>query len=114
MLAVAYRDVPERGAYGRDDECQLTLAGYVAFLDPPKETAQPALEALKKHGVAVKVLTGDNELVTRKICQHVGLTTDTGDRPRPRHRDNVAGTIGRCRRADDDFRAPLALYTSSA
>jgi Mg2+-importing ATPase len=77
VLAVAYRDVPERGAYGRDDECQLTLAGYVAFLDPPKETAEPALEALKKHGVAVKVLTGDNELVTRKICQHVGLTTDT-------------------------------------
>jgi Mg2+-importing ATPase len=77
VLAVAYRDVPERGAYGRDDECQLTLSGYVAFLDPPKETAEPALEALKKHGVAVKVLTGDNELVTRKICQHVGLTTDT-------------------------------------
>jgi Mg2+-importing ATPase len=77
VLAVAYRDVPERAAYGRDDECQLTLAGYVAFLDPPKETAEPALEALKKHGVAVKVLTGDNELVTRKICQHVGLTTDT-------------------------------------
>jgi Mg2+-importing ATPase len=77
VLAVAYRDVPERGAYGRDDECQLTLAGYVAFLDPPKETAEPALEALKKHGVAVKVLTGDNELVTRKICQHVGLSTDT-------------------------------------
>ena len=77
VLAVAYRDVPERAAYGRDDECQLTLAGYVAFLDPPKETAEPALEALKKHGVAVKVLTGDNELVTRKICQHVGLTSDT-------------------------------------
>jgi Mg2+-importing ATPase len=77
VLAVAYRDVPTRGAYGREDECDLTLAGYVAFLDPPKETAEPALEALKKHGVAVKVLTGDNELVTRKICQHVGLSTDT-------------------------------------
>ncbi|HZS59085.1 MAG TPA: magnesium-translocating P-type ATPase [Gemmatimonadaceae bacterium] len=77
VLAVAYRDVPVRGAYGKDDECDLTLAGYVAFLDPPKETAAPALEALKKHGVAVKVLTGDNELVTRKICEHVGLSADT-------------------------------------
>jgi P-type Mg2+ transporter len=77
VLAVAYRDVPVRGAYGKDDECDLTLAGYVAFLDPPKETAAPALDALKRSGIAVKVLTGDNELVTRKICQHVGLPIDS-------------------------------------
>ena len=52
------------------------LKGYVAFLDPPKETASPAIEALHGHGVAVKVLTGDNDLVTRKICREVGLDTD--------------------------------------
>ena len=50
--------------------------GYVAFLDPPKDSAAPAILALKNHGVAVKVLTGDNELVSRKICQEVGLPTD--------------------------------------
>ena len=48
--------------------------GYVAFLDPPKDSAAPAILALKNHGVAVKVLTGDNELVSRKICQEVGLS----------------------------------------
>ena len=54
----------------------LVLKGYVAFLDPPKDSAAPAILALKNHGVAVKVLTGDNELVSRKICQEVGLPTD--------------------------------------
>jgi Mg2+-importing ATPase len=55
----------------------LTLIGYVAFLDPPKESTEPALKALAAHGVAVKVLTGDNELVTAKICREVGLDADT-------------------------------------
>ena len=50
--------------------------GYVAFLDPPKETAATAIAALNKHGVTVKVLTGDNELVTRKVCREVGLSAD--------------------------------------
>ncbi len=49
------------------------MVGYVAFLDPPKESTAPALKALAEHGVAVKVLTGDNELVTAKICREVGL-----------------------------------------
>ena len=77
VLAVAYRDLPPRAAYGKEDESDLTLAGYVAFLDPPKESARPALDALRQAGIAVKVLTGDNELVTRKICEHVGLAVDT-------------------------------------
>jgi len=76
VLAVAYRDVPSRDTYGKEDEVDLTLSGYVAFLDPPKESARPALEALRQAGVAVKILTGDNELVTRKICGHVGLPVD--------------------------------------
>ena len=76
VLAIAYRDVEPKAAYSKDDERELVLMGYVAFLDPPKDSAAPAILALKNHGVAVKVLTGDNELVSRKICPEVGLATD--------------------------------------
>jgi len=76
VLAVAYKDVEKREAYSKADENDLILKGYVAFLDPPKETASPAITALVKHGVTVKVLTGDNHLVTRKVCMEVGLKTD--------------------------------------
>jgi Mg2+-importing ATPase len=73
-LAVAYRWFPaEDRTYTLADETGLTLAGYIAFLDPPKETAQQAIAALKEHGVAVKIITGDNETVTRKICKEVDL-----------------------------------------
>jgi len=68
--------VEVKSAYSKEDENDLVLRGYVAFLDPPKETARPALEALKKSGVSVKVLTGDNELVSKKICHEVGIPTD--------------------------------------
>jgi Mg2+-importing ATPase len=78
LIAVAVREFPPlRQIYNLADERALTLVGYVAFLDPPKETAAPALKALKEHGVAVKVLTGDNELVTSKVCRMVGLTDDS-------------------------------------
>ncbi|WP_433736244.1 magnesium-translocating P-type ATPase [Pseudomonas putida] len=74
VVAVAARPMIEgRDAYSLADEQELTLIGYVAFLDPPKESTAPALKALAEHGVAVKVLTGDNELVTAKICREVGL-----------------------------------------
>ena len=73
VLAVASRSVAPRASYSRDDERDLVLTGYVAFLDPPRETAAPALAALERDGVAVKILTGDNELVTRAIAAHVGL-----------------------------------------
>ncbi len=76
VLAIAYKDVEPKAAYSKDDERDLVLMGYVAFLDPPKDSAAPAILALKNNGVAVKVLTGDNELVSRKICQEVGLATD--------------------------------------
>jgi Mg2+-importing ATPase len=76
VLAVAYKDLEQKNAYSREDEKDLVLKGYMVFLDPPKESAGPALVALQKHGIAVKVLTGDNELVTCKICQEVGLPTD--------------------------------------
>jgi Mg2+-importing ATPase len=73
VLAIAYRDVESKPAYSKDDEHNLILKGYIAFLDPPKETAAPAITALQQHGIEVKVLTGDNELVSRKICKEVGL-----------------------------------------
>lgn len=74
VVGVAARSMPRgRDTYTLADEQGLTLIGYVAFLDPPKESTAPALKALAEHGVAVKVLTGDNELVTAKICREVGL-----------------------------------------
>ncbi len=76
VLAVCYKDVPRKPAYSKADESEMVLRGYVAFLDPPKETARPALEALRQHGVAAKILTGDNELVSKKICHEVGLSTE--------------------------------------
>jgi Mg2+-importing ATPase len=74
VIAIAYKNLPKDApAVTVADEAGLTLLGYVAFLDPPKESAQPALAALKQHGIAVKILTGDNEVVTRKVCHDVGL-----------------------------------------
>ncbi|WP_395350710.1 magnesium-translocating P-type ATPase [Variovorax sp. UC122_21] len=73
VLRCDARGDARRAAYGVADEAELTLLGYVAFLDPPKESTAPALRALAEHGVAVKVLTGDNELVTRKVCADVGI-----------------------------------------
>ncbi len=76
VLALAYKDGDPKLAYNKDDEHELILKGYVAFLDPPKDSAAPAIVALQKHGVTVKVLTGDNELVSRKICKEVGLSLE--------------------------------------
>ena len=74
VVAVAYREYPTtHGPYAVADESDLILAGFIGFLDPPKESAGPALKALAGHGIAVKILTGDNDLVTRKICRDVGL-----------------------------------------
>jgi Mg2+-importing ATPase len=78
VIAVAIREFkPLRDTYSVADESDLILVGYIAFLDPPKETAAPALQALKDHGIDVKILTGDNELVTAKICKVVGLPVNT-------------------------------------
>jgi Mg2+-importing ATPase len=77
VVAVAYREFPTtHGAYSVADERDLILAGFIGFLDPPKETAGPALRALGEHGISVKILTGDNDLVTRKICRDVGIDAE--------------------------------------
>jgi Mg2+-importing ATPase len=76
VLAVATKDLPGRQVCAKDDERDLVLRGYVAFLDPPKATAALALAALHRHGVAVKILTGDNHLISRKVCTDVGLPAD--------------------------------------
>ena len=75
VLALAYKTLAPKDVYSAADECDLTLKGYVAFLDPPKETALYAIKALREHGISIKVLTGDNELVSRKICGEVGIPT---------------------------------------
>jgi len=78
VVAVAYKTMDaSRSAYTLADEANLTLLGYIAFLDPPKESAGAALAALADSGVRVKILTGDNEIITRKICKEVGL--DAGE-----------------------------------
>ena len=76
VLAVATKELSGKQICAKDDERELVLRGYVAFLDPPKDTAARALAALHKHGVAVKILTGDNHLVSRKVCKDVGLSAD--------------------------------------
>ena len=74
VVAVAVKTLPpDQTTYAVADEAGLTLIGYIAFLDPPKESAAPALKGLAAHGIAVKVLTGDNEPVTRHVCSQVGL-----------------------------------------
>jgi Mg2+-importing ATPase len=74
VLAVAYKWMPaEDRAYGLSDESDMVLTGYIALLDPPKESAREAIAALGQHGITVKIITGDNEVVTRKICKYVEL-----------------------------------------
>ena len=83
VLAIATKEVSPRettvgGAtpYTKADESDLILQGYIAFLDPPKPSCTAAIVALEAHGVQVKVITGDNELVARKVCKEVGLAVD--------------------------------------
>ncbi|MCX7797806.1 MAG: magnesium-translocating P-type ATPase [Melioribacter sp.] len=74
VLAIAYKEFPkEKKTFTTADEKDLILLGYIAFFDPPKESAAEAITALHNNGVEVKVLTGDNALVTKKVCNEVGL-----------------------------------------
>jgi len=74
IIAVAYKDFTDtKNNYSSKDEHNLILVGFAAFLDPPKETAVEAIGQLYKNGVDIKILTGDNEVITRKICNQVGI-----------------------------------------
>ncbi len=74
VLAIATKsDVPDETKFGVADECEMTLIGYMGFLDPPKESSISAIKALYAHGLDVKVLTGDNDIVTKKIAKDVGI-----------------------------------------
>ncbi|MGE8209347.1 MAG: magnesium-translocating P-type ATPase [Stenotrophomonas rhizophila] len=101
VVAVAMKEVPAtREVYAQADEQDLTLLGYVAFLDPPKESTAQALQALAGLGVEVKVFTGDNELVTARVCAQVGLHADgivTGPQIDRMDEAAVADALGRHR-----------------
>ena len=78
VVAVAFKIIDAQKAdYSLADEAGLTLLGYIAFLDPPKESAREAIAALAAKGVCVKILTGDNEIITRKVCAEVKLDVGT-------------------------------------
>ncbi|MBE7539181.1 MAG: magnesium-translocating P-type ATPase [Opitutaceae bacterium] len=76
VVAVGYRKLRGSAGVTIKDESELVFSGFVAFLDPPKESTAEALRLLAEHGVAVKILTGDNAIVARKICRTVGLAAD--------------------------------------
>lgn len=77
VIAVAYKETPKnKNVYTAHDESDLILVGFIAFLDPPKDTAPEAIANLHSNGVQVKILTGDSELVTQKICSMINLPVD--------------------------------------
>lgn len=74
VLGVAIKEIrAEKPAYSKEEEREMTFLGFVAFLDPPKKTAAEALKKLERHGIEIKILTGDNETVTGKIARDLGL-----------------------------------------
>jgi len=97
VLAVAYKRLREdKPIYTANDEKEMVFLGFIAFLDPPKETAREALQLLKNAGVELKILTGDNELVTRKICEHLGFDVRgivTGSEIAQMHDDALARIV---------------------
>lgn len=73
VLAVAVKEIGEQKKYSKANEVELILLGFVSFLDPPKEDAKEVVEALYEMGVDIKIITGDNEFVTKKICDEIGI-----------------------------------------
>ncbi|MGB9617070.1 MAG: magnesium-translocating P-type ATPase [Desulfomonilaceae bacterium] len=72
-LGVSYKMVGEKQVYSVNDEAGMVFLGFVAFIDPPKETARESIQLLRKHGVDLKIITGDNEIVTRKVCEYLNF-----------------------------------------
>ena len=92
-LALGVREIEVKAAYSRDDEKDLTMMGFIAFLDPPKDSAADAIQALNANGVDVKILTGDNDIVTRNVCRAPPA------RPSRRRRGTPRRATGWCRRS---------------
>lgn len=77
VLGVSYKtDLDENDIFSVEDERDMILTGYLAFLDPPKPSAAPAIKALAEYGVTTKILTGDNDKVTQAVCEKVGLDVE--------------------------------------
>ncbi|MFN7160550.1 MAG: magnesium-translocating P-type ATPase [Candidatus Gracilibacteria bacterium] len=76
VVAIAYKKVAEKPVYHTEEESEMTLLGFIAFLDPAKQDVKEVVEALKERGVAIKIITGDNELVTEKICKDLGIPVE--------------------------------------
>ncbi|MHB8520609.1 MAG: magnesium-translocating P-type ATPase [Limisphaerales bacterium] len=97
VVAIGYREFPrEKPVFSVADEVNLILLGYIAFFDPPKDSAARALKTLRKMGVSTKILTGDNALVTQKVCRDVGLTVEkvvTGDQLRGLSEEEFAEVV---------------------
>jgi Mg2+-importing ATPase len=97
VLAVAYKKIKqEKAVYSVNDENDMVFLGLVAFLDPPKETAKQSLQLLSKAGIELKILTGDNELVTRKTCEELGFEVRgvvLGNEMLQMHDDALAGVV---------------------
>ena len=73
VLGVSYRRTEGKSAYSVKDERDMIFLGFIAFMDPPKESSKESLQLLKKGGIELKIITGDNELVTRKVCEQLGF-----------------------------------------
>jgi len=97
VLAVSYKRLREdKTVYTAGDETEMVFLGFIAFLDPPKETAKEALQLLKNASIELKILTGDNELVTRKVCEHLGFDIKgivTGGEIAQMHDDALARVV---------------------
>jgi Mg2+-importing ATPase len=73
VIAVAYKDIEEAKKYKTTDEAGLTFVGFLSFIDPPKHSVRPAVQLLEERGVEIKILTGDSELVTKKVCEELHI-----------------------------------------
>lgn len=73
VIGVSYKSVEEKSNYSVNDETNMIFLGFVAFMDPPKESSRESLRLLKEAGIELKILTGDNELVTKKVCEQLGF-----------------------------------------
>ncbi|MEK7080972.1 MAG: magnesium-translocating P-type ATPase, partial [Patescibacteria group bacterium] len=77
VIAVAYKETnPEKKVFSISDENELTFVGFLAFFDPPKQSARETIKDLENFGVKIKILTGDNEIITKKICEDVGILVE--------------------------------------